>query len=809
MATPTYPGVYIQELQSAVHPITGVATSIGAFVGYTASGIDNRAEQIFSFSDFERMFGGLAADSELSYAVQQFFNNGGTQAWVVRTPRAGAQDAGVQFGPLTFAALSSGQWANGELILDVDYNTLYEPVAGVVNVTATTSVTGTATFFTSALAVNDYLVFAADTSQTPYKIATIVSDTSLTLTTAYGGATGATTANVITDPTEFNLTVTNLSVGTVENFPSVSLDVNSNNYILNVVNDPDNGSGLVEVTAISGTPTTAPPVSGVVGAPASVYSILSALCGTTAVAGSVDVTQYSAKVTGTGFTSAMIGQWVEFASQANTPYQVSSVNSATSLTLSSPYLGATNAATAATAANTTPNANYGVSFSVSSPAAPPAPLPITISLFSTTSTVPQSMSGLLGQLQRAINASLSVQMPGASVQCSVFGVGNNQAIRINALVPQIPDAVISFPALTGTTPTDASTALGLNAPTQNVAHYALGTNNGSSTNAWIGSQTSSSPGYDGTGLPGTTQLIGDPGAFTGIYALQKVPIFNLLCIPDATRSQAVNSSSLDTTVDPNAVYSAAISLCDSMRAFLLLDPPPYVNTVAGAVDWKTSGLTVNNPNGAAFFPRLRLPDPLNNFNLRTFAPCGVVAGIYAQTDASRGVWKAPAGTAATLSGVQSLVYKMSDAENGVLNPLGLNCFRTFPVYGSVLWGARTLVGADAETNQWKYVPVRRVALFIESSLYQGTQWVVFEPNDEPLWSSIRLNVGSFMQNLFTQGFFQGQTPSQAYFVKCDSETTTQTDINLGIVNIVVGFAPLEPAEFVVIKIEQLAGQTTS
>lgn len=810
MATPTYPGVYIQELQSAVHPITGVATSIGAFVGYTASGIDNRAEQIFSFSDYERLFGGLASDSELSYAVQQFFNNGGTQAWVVRTPRAGARDAGVHFGPLTFAALSSGAWANGELILDVDYNGLYQPVAGSVTVSASTTVAGTATFFTSALEVNDYLVFAADASQTPYQIASIASDTSLTLTTPYAGTDGATTASVITDPTAFNLTVTNLDDDTVESFPSVSLNVNSNNYIFNVVNDPDNGSDLVNVSSISGTPTTAPPVSGLVSSPVSVYSILNALCGTTAVAGSAGVTQYSAKVTGTGFTSAMIGQWLVFASDAtNTPYQVSSINSPTTLTLSSPFLGATNTATTATAANTTPNANYGVSFSVSSPSAPPAPLPITIALFATTSTLPQSMSGLVGQLQRSINASLSVQMPGASVQCSVSGVGNKQSIRINAMLPQIPDAVISFPALPGTTPTDASTALGLHAPIQNVAHYALGTNNGTGTNGWLGSQTTSSPGYDGTGLPGTTQLIGDPGSFTGIYALQKVPIFNLLCIPDATRAQAVNSSSLDTTVDPNAVYSAAIALCDNMRAFLLLDPPPYVNTVAGAVDWKTSGLTVNDPNGAAFFPRLRLPDPLNNYNLRTFAPCGVVAGIYAQTDATRGVWKAPAGTAATLSGVQSLVYKMSDAENGVLNPLGLNCFRTFPVYGSVLWGARTLVGADAETNQWKYVPVRRVALFLESSLYQGTQWVVFEPNDEPLWSAIRLNVGAFMQNLFVQGYFQGQTPSQAYFVKCDNETTTQTDINKGIVNIVVGFAPLEPAEFVIIQIEQLAGQTTS
>ena len=156
-----------------------------------------------------------------------------------------------------------------------------------------------------------------------------------------------------------------------------------------------------------------------------------------------------------------------------------------------------------------------------------------------------------------------------------------------------------------------------------------------------------------------------------------------------------------------------------------------------------------------------------------------------------------------------MTYQLTDPENGLLNPLGLNCFRTFPGYGSVLWGARTLAGADALASQWKYVPVRRMALFLEQSLYRGTQWVVFEPNDEPLWAAIRLNVSSFMQTYFLKQAFQGQTADEAYFVKCDSETTTQTDIDNGIVNILVGFALLQPAEFVVIQIEQLTGQAQS
>jgi phage tail sheath protein FI len=156
--------------------------------------------------------------------------------------------------------------------------------------------------------------------------------------------------------------------------------------------------------------------------------------------------------------------------------------------------------------------------------------------------------------------------------------------------------------------------------------------------------------------------------------------------------------------------------------------------------------------------------------------------------------------------VPQLSVDLTDNENGELNPLGINCLRAFPITGRVVWGSRTLRGADQLADEWKYIPVRRTALFIEESLYRGTQWVVFEPNDEPLWAQIRLNIGAFMNGLFRQGAFQGTTPKDAYFVKCDKETTTQTDINLGVVNIIVGFAPLKPAEFVVIKLQQMAGQ---
>lgn len=286
----------------------------------------------------------------------------------------------------------------------------------------------------------------------------------------------------------------------------------------------------------------------------------------------------------------------------------------------------------------------------------------------------------------------------------------------------------------------------------------------------------------------------------GLYALEKVDIFNLLCIPPYLSTGDVDSS----------LISSAASYCELRRAMLLVDPlSEWTNKDSAKGDGSTTGVAAvgtSSKNAALFFPRLRQQNPLKENQMEDFAPCGAVAGIFARTDTQRGVWKAPAGLEAVLVGVPLLSVPLTDDENGELNPLGINCLRSMPAAGRVVWGSRTLQGDDRLASEWKYIPVRRTALFIEESLYRGTKWVVFEPNDEPLWAQIRLNIGAFMHNLFRQGAFQGKTPQEAYFVKCDKETTTQNDINLGIVNIVVGFAPLKPAEFVVIKLQQMAGQ---
>jgi phage tail sheath protein FI len=310
------------------------------------------------------------------------------------------------------------------------------------------------------------------------------------------------------------------------------------------------------------------------------------------------------------------------------------------------------------------------------------------------------------------------------------------------------------------------------------------------------------PNADGTAI-GAAQVVSGPDLRSkkqGLFALEKADLFNLLNVPPFSPTADVDKDTWD----------AAVAYARERRAMVLVDPPFHTSgwdeasdvTAATAV----TAVATRSENAALFFPRIRVANPLSENRPEPFAPCGAVAGVIARTDSSRGVWKSPAGIDSTLSGVLGLDVTLTDPENGAINQLGVNCLRDFPVYGGVVWGSRTLKGADQLASEWKYLAVRRTALFLEESLYRGTQWVVFEPNDEPLWAQIRLNIGAFMQNLFRQGAFQGSSPREAYFVKCDKETTTQNDINQGIVNILVGFAPLKPAEFVIIRISQIAGQ---
>jgi hypothetical protein len=308
--------------------------------------------------------------------------------------------------------------------------------------------------------------------------------------------------------------------------------------------------------------------------------------------------------------------------------------------------------------------------------------------------------------------------------------------------------------------------------------------------------TQAEGGSDGKLQLDDDAFTGDEAGKKGIYALKDADIFNLLIIPPYTATKDVSA----------LVLSSAVAFCNERRAMLIVDPPADWSSKDKAV----SGFPINglspDPNAVIYFPRIKKANPLRGNQIDVYAPSGAIAGVIARTDLQRGVWKAPAGLEATINGVTGLSVELTDAENGELNPLGINCLRTMPAAGTVIWGARTMAGDDRLASQWKYLPVRRLALFIEESLYRGTQWAVFEPNDEPLWSQLQLNIGMFMHDLFRQGAFQGGSPKDAYFVNCDSTTTTQSDIDRGIVNVIVGFAPLKPAEFVVLYIQQIAGQ---
>jgi phage tail sheath protein FI len=305
---------------------------------------------------------------------------------------------------------------------------------------------------------------------------------------------------------------------------------------------------------------------------------------------------------------------------------------------------------------------------------------------------------------------------------------------------------------------------------------------------------------DPTQQPNDGSLPDADALIKGMMTLDTIApeIFNILCLPRAADLPEN---------DMKDVYTEAIKYCEDKRAFVILDIPRDTNTLDKMKTWKNGvGAGLRSNNAAVYYPRLEIPDRKNERRPRNVGVSGTLAGVYARTDATRGVWKTPAGTDADLRGATTIIDKLTDLENGILNLQGVNASRSFPIFGNVSWGGRTMNGAEQQGSEWKYIAVRRTALFIEESLYQGLKWVVFEPNDEPLWASIRLNVGAFMQDLFRKGAFQGATPAEAYLVKCDKETTTQNDINAGIVNILVGFAPLKPAEFVVLKIQQLAGQ---
>ena len=656
----TYPGVYIEEVPSGVRTITSVGTSITAFVDFFREGPMHRATEVFGMAEFTRIFGGLDTRSEASYALQQFFLNGGASALVVRCAAGAPAAARVTIGQMAAAGTPA-------LIL-------HARSAGV-----------------------------------------------------WGDTLRATVDHRTADPrTHFNLTITR-HAGTAANAPVLAQETH-----LNVTLSSTGPRHVVDVLAADSALVTGELPGGATG-----------------VAAANGTTSGDLAALGTTEFNAMSGDALDIAVGGSGVFRAT-LATWTAGTVTSLVALASRLETA-----------------IRTAVDPGGVLP-----------TPPCLTGAAVQVVTVPTG------PGTFTRHLVVTAGRDPARAVTDLV-----------VFTAAPANDAAGPLGLLAAatvSDNVQQYPF-----TPPAAAVGALISAAAGNDGT-APDANALVGAVADANdqGIFALRQADLFNLLCIPRAA---------LLPDAELVQVASQATAFCERSRAFFLLDIPPAINTLAEMKDWMDTHGSLRSRNSAVYFPRLQVADPLNGFRLRSVGPSGTLAGVYARTDSERGVWKAPAGIEAVLRGLSGMDMKLTDMENGVLNPLGINCLRVFPIYGSVAWGARTLDGADQAGSEWKYVPIRRLALMLEESLFRGTKWVVFEPNDEPLWARIRLNIGAFMTGLFRQGAFQGQNPRDAFYVKCDAETTTQADRNLGIVNIQVGFAPLKPAEFVVIKIQQIAG----
>ncbi|MCU1350523.1 MAG: phage tail protein [Acidobacteria bacterium] len=739
---PTYPGVYIEEVPSGVRTIAGVATSVTAFIGGAKRGPVNKAVRILGFADFERRFGGLTRGSEMSYGVRQFFNNGGSEAWVVRVAKSASPAAKTlrnvtPADVLIVTAGDSGSSGN-DIRLFVDYATS-NPSS-----TFNLSVVYQPADNPSGAITERFENLSMNSDDSRYVESVVNPNSQLVTVKRVTGAEAAVAA------------VAGLSrSGVLAPADWQTLDATHNQFRISV-----NGGDPVTVTI--------PTPVGAVALPAFATTL-----GGLVPAG-VGVTAPATRLI---FTSTTPGEkssvriYPGLGNDASVKLKLGSANGGEEVDAAAglrpdvaPLGGTLEGAAIADATLTALPAAGKTTFRISIDGG----IPRTVT---TDATAAGTLAALTAKLESAIRAVDTSEGYKKATVTSTSAAGSTK-LKITSGSKGTGSSV----AVTAGATDDLATPLGL-LTTPLVTTGADVTLGG-------GSEVDFDPSVP------FNSVIASRALRTGIFALESVDIFNILCIPGVS--------------DPSTIAEAA-AYCQERRAFMIVDPPPgltpdQMETLAtGTKLPKTSYASVS-------YPWVAIGDPLNNGALRSVAPSGTLAGVFARTDATRGVWKAPAGTEANLVGVQGVDHLLSDRENGVLNPRGVNCNRIFPVYGAVSWGARTLQGDNAFASEWKYIPVRRLALFLEESLYRGTQWVVFEPNDEPLWAQIRLNVGAFMQNLFRQGAFQGRSPREAYLVKCDKDTTTQNDINLGVVNVIVGFAPLKPAEFVFIRIQQLAGQ---
>jgi phage tail sheath protein FI len=799
--TPTYPGVYVQEVPSGVRTITGVGTSIGMFLGQASNGPIGTPVLCTGWLDFVRVFSEDTTIGTLPHYVRLFFLNGGTSCWVVRLANGAAassvvlaNEAAVPVDVLELTAKSQGlvgetiraivsySGAQPEATFTIELfrwdlvNNRRVPVAGEVwpNLTMDPNAP---TYAPDFLTQNSKLVSAAEaagapapangssTSGRPVAHSGATGGNNASFKTAFGGLFGTTVATgnhfmISVDGSPFvdvdlsAIDIAAMAAGTVRSnlLPAA---------IKKAVEDGLNAKNIVGVTVTASFE--AGPPSGANAT--SLLRIRSNAAGDVFIkpAGNDDST--AKLMLGTTAGGIEIG-----AHAARRPAPNGITLDVTNTASLNTVRGLTQADIASIVLDTIDD--KGVL----------APKAVTVDLKTTAGTDPIFVDNLsatngnsdglrekLGILAAAINAEAATSPVSPLYPWTAEVHGSRLSIRPTGAAGN--DNFVSVALATAATDIEPQLK-------NNVAVYTLGAGG-----LGIGAQTAGTTGNDGA----KPLDIDYDAAYAEID--REVDLFNIMVLsPDAAGPV-------------QDLYGKASVFCQQRRAVLLMDPPAGWTDLQAAIDPATgvSKLRIGlvSDTAALYFPNLVIRE--KGRDLPT-GPAGAMAGVLARTDATRGVWKSPAGTDADIRGAVGLQRRFSDQEHGFLNPRGINTLRIFPD-GLVSFGARTMDGDDAFASEWKYLAIRRTAYFIEESLYRGLKWVVFEPNDEPLWAQIRLNVGAFMHDLFRKGAFEGPK-DLAYFEKCDGETTTPTDRNLGVVNIHVGFAPLKPAEFVILYLRQ-------
>lgn len=807
MVQVTFPGVYIEEVSSGVHTITGVATSIGAFFGRASKGPLNQAIRILSLSDFERQFGKPHPHSDLADSVTQFFTNGGTDCYVIRLAK-GAVKARITLrnlngvNVLDAIAKAEGAWAN-TVRLEVNYNTPTPDTS--FNLTVIQEDGGV------PVASESFTGLTMDPSSQHYAPAFVTQSSELVELKL----SAAMLAPALDEPPTAASFINQLG-NSLAGFSQARRPLGANaagvaatlNGLISLA--PPAGPQTQFDISVNGSPFAHVDLTGIV-LPGTLTGQGTAL--ETAINSALASVQPGLTVAASLSNVAGLGVLLTLQSNSGDQSRVQVQRSSTNDIAAALMLGVDQGGVEVARWGNfrpAPTASLLTLGPVASPASVAnldglaALSQTTITQLTIDSTViplnadPNNLVTVIGGNwvnNKVGDSPVTGDNNGVSEKLQIIA----NAINTTAGLPykaEVWGYHLAILAKTGNSTSQPGTLTSGNATfdgavVKNVRQYTLGT---------VGAGTFATGGMDGNDgiAPTLAEYLGNPVDQTGFHALDPVDLFNLMVlppddeVPEATQFQ---------------LWGPASNYCAENRAFLVIDAPPswtkngrprVVNTTSLINDLR---VTVVKEYSAVFYPRLKY----SRLGVtRLTGPAGAIAGLMARTDSTRGVWKAPAGLEADIRNILGLEINLTDAENGVLNKLGVNSLRIFP-NGIVNWGARTLAGSDDLGSEWKYIPIRRLALFLEESLYRGTQWVVFEPNDEPLWAKIRLNVNAFMMGLFRQGAFQGTTPDKAFFVKVDSETTTQADRNLGIVNIIVGFAPLKPAEFVIIKIQQIAG----